>query len=151
MKTLLPCTLLAILAPIAFAQSTTPTATATGAKDNKDLLGQWEGYVMAGGSSNAGQRRMNIVLTITPGTIICKDAGNTGEGSYRISAGSGNVRNIDATGTAGFYKDHVYEGIIAVEGNTLKWCSGDPGKGRPTELRTVISKGHFLMVLTRKQ
>ena len=143
--------LLALFAPVVSAQSSTSTATTISAKDNKDLLGQWEGYVMAGGGSNAGQRRMNIGLTITPDKIVCQDAGNRGEGTYRIAPGGGNWRNIDAIGTVGFYKDHLYEGIIAVEGNTLKWCSGDPGKGRPTDFRTVIPKGHFLMVLTRKQ
>jgi uncharacterized protein (TIGR03067 family) len=151
MKTGLPCTLLALLASMAFAQSSAPTAATTSVKDNKDLLGQWEGYVMAGGGSNAGQRRTNITLIITPDKITCKDAGNTGEGTYRISNGGGSMRNIDAIGTAGFYKDHLYEGIIAVEGNTLKWCAGDPGRGRPIDFRTVTSKGHFLMVLTRKQ
>ena len=77
------------------------------------------------------QRRMNITLIIAPDKITCKDAGNTGEGTYRISNSSGNVRNIDATGTAGFYKDHLYEGIIAVEGNTLKWCARVIPAGRP--------------------
>lgn len=106
---------------------------------------------MMGDGTKASQRRSDLELTIKPGTITCKSAGNSGEGTYRVFAGNGNLRNIDATGTAGFYRGHVYLGIILVEGDTLKWCSGDPGKTRPTELRTNTAAGHYLIVLTRKR
>ncbi len=85
MKMFLPWTLLTLFVPIAFAQS----STAANTKNNQDLLGHWEGYVMAGSGSNAGQRQTNITLTITPDKITCKDAGNTGEGVYRILPGTG--------------------------------------------------------------
>ena len=165
MKTLLLCALPALLFHTAFAQSkttpppfpgwankaATPSAGVPGTSDKNDLLGQWEGFVTMGDSANPGQRRMNITLNIAADKITSSGAGNIGEGTYRISAGSGNVRNIDATGTGGMYRGKLYEGIFAVEGNTLKWCAGDPGRGRPTALRTNPTAGHFLMVLTRKQ
>jgi uncharacterized protein (TIGR03067 family) len=134
---------------ILLATSAVP-GTALADDDNKDLLGHWEGFVMIGSGPNPGLRRANVAITIEPSRITCRDAGNIGEGTYRITPGQENVRNIDAIGTAGFYKGHVYQGILTREGDTLKWCSGDPGKGRPAEFRTVTSKGHYLMILTRK-
>jgi uncharacterized protein (TIGR03067 family) len=165
MKTLLPCALLALLVHSALAQSkstpppfpgwadkvATPSAGVAGATDKKDLLGQWEGFVSMGDGANPGQGRMNIKLNITPDKITSSGAGNIGEGTYRISGGSSKLQHIDATGTAGQYRGKQYEGIFTVEGNTLKWCAGDPGSGRPTALRTNPAAGHFLMVLTRKQ
>jgi len=87
-----------------------------------------------------------------PDKIFCRDTGNAGEGTYRIWAGATDFRNIDATGTAGFYKGLTYQGIIAIEGNSLKWCSnsGNPAEGRPKEFRSINSAHYFLTVLTRK-
>ena len=45
-----------------------------------------------------------------------------------------------------------YMGIYKLEGDTLKWCSGnDKARTRPTEFKTNIGTGHFLMILTRKK
>jgi uncharacterized protein (TIGR03067 family) len=151
MKTLLPCALLAIFAYLGWAQSPTPAASPRNA--TKDLRGVWEGFVMAGDGTKTGQRRVNVTLTIASDRITCQDSGNVGEGTYRIFPGGGNFANIDATGTAGFYKGHLYQGIITTEGNNLKWCSnsGEPSQSRPAAFRSVNSAGHFLMILTRKQ
>ena len=164
-KTLLPCALLGalLLTHHALAQSRTPppfpgwankTTPAAGATstDNKDFLGEWEGYLADGDGSNPGQRRLNVTLSITKEKITSGGQGNmTGKGTYKVSGGEGKLRHIDATGTSGQYAGKHYEGIFTVEGNTLKWCSGNPGKGRPTALKTNTGAGHFLMVLTRKQ
>ena len=164
MKTLLPCALLGalLLTHQAFAQSRTPSpfpgwankttpVAGSAATDNKDFLGQWEGFVTDGDGSNPGQRRMNISLTITADKITAGGQGNMmGEGTYKVSGSGGKLRHIDAKGTSGQYAGKQYEGIFTVEGNTLKWCSGNPEKGRPTALKTNTGAGHFLMVLTRK-
>jgi uncharacterized protein (TIGR03067 family) len=157
MKTLFPSTLLVslLLTHGAFAQTPAPfpgwTARTTGA-DKKDYLGEWDGYVTDGDGSNPGQRRMNIGLTIAENKITAGGQGNLmGDGTYKVSSGGAKFRRIDAKGTSGQYQGKLYEGIFAVEGNTLKWCSGNPGKGRPTALKTNTGAGHFLMVLTRKE
>ncbi len=131
--------------------TTTTGATAAATADGKDFVGQWEGAVMNGDGSNQGQRQMNISLTVTAEKISAAGQGTMGDGTYTISGGAGAVRHIDARGTSGQYAGKNYEGILTVEGNTLKWCSGSPGAVRPKEFRTNPRAGCFLMVLTRKQ
>ena len=103
-----------------------------------------------GDGSNPGQRRMNMALTITKDTITSSGGGSTGSGTYKVS-GTGKTRRIDARGTSGQYAGKEYEGIFSLEGDTLKWCAGNPGRGRPNALRTNTGAGYFLMVLTRKK
>src|SRR5882724_1661972 len=108
MKTLLPCALLALLAHSPLAeQRTTPSpfpgwgpktaapGTTAGGSDKNVLLGQWDGFIADGDGSNPSQRRMNITLNIAAEKITSSGAGNIGEGTYRISAGSGNLKHID--------------------------------------------------------
>lgn len=115
----------------------------------KSVVGEWEGHVVADDGSNAGQRRMNIFITITDKKITANGGQNQpmGDGTYKI-----NGKHIDATGTSGKYQGHTYLGLISLEGDTLKWCSGnESAKARPAALRTNPKDGHFLMVLTRKK
>lgn len=156
MKTILCCALLfCSLRHAALAQTPAPfpgwASKTAGAENKKDYLGQWEGHVTDGDGSNPGQRRMNITLIITEEKITSGGQGNiTGEGKYKVSGGSAKLRRLDATGTAGQYQGKLYEGIFTVEGDTLKWCAGNPGKGRPSALKTNTGAGHFLMVLKRQ-
>ena len=148
MRTLLPCALLFSLLLITRAFAQTPGATAA---NKKDYLGEWEGHVTDGDGSNPGQRRMNITLTITEKKIAAGGQGNMmGDGTYKVAGSGAKFRHIDAKGTSGQYQGKLYEGIFTVEGDTLKWCAGNPGKGRPAALKTDTRAGHFLMVLTRK-
>ncbi|MEP6670793.1 MAG: hypothetical protein ABJF10_16665 [Chthoniobacter sp.] len=164
MKMLLSCALLALLHHSGLAQSPTPSPfpgwankgatpnpAATGGSDKQQLLGTWEGFVSEGDDTRPGQRRMNVSLTITPDKITSGGAGNIGEGTYRISGSNGKLQQIDGTGTGGIYRGKVYQGIFTLEGNTLKWCSSDASRPRPTILRTNYAAGQYLIVLTRKQ
>ncbi len=121
---------------------------------DKALIGTWEGWLVQGDGSQPSQRQGRITeLVITAAQISAKDGGNRsmGAGTYR-TGGTGAVRTIDATGTAGEPNGKAFQGIYQVSGDTLKWCSGnDKAKTRPTELKTNVGNGHFLMVLTRKK
>ncbi|MDR3403149.1 MAG: hypothetical protein P4L99_11695 [Chthoniobacter sp.] len=163
MKTLLPCALVALLTHSALSQSptpapfpgwtnkgATPNPTTAGGFDKQLLLGTWEGFVSEGNDTRPGQRRMAVSLTITPDKITSGGSGNVGEGTYRISGGNGKILQIEGAGTGGIYRGKVYQGIFALEGNTLKWCSSDAGRPRPTILRTNYAAGQYLIVLTRK-
>jgi len=141
-----------------FAKTLLTVATLTllalsAAAQDKALLGTWEGWLVDGDGSEQSQRRQRISeLVITAAQITCKDGGNRsmGAGTYRIG-GTGAVRTIDANGTAGQPAGKAFQGIYQVSGNTLKWCSGnDKARTRPTELKTNVGNGHFLMILTRK-
>ena len=129
-----------------------PSGTACGQSAataaEKTLVGKWEGHVVDGDGSDPKQRRMNITVIIT-NTKITASGGQgqpMGDGTYKMSG-----KHIDATGTSGKYQGHTYPGLLSIGGDTLKWCSGNErAKTRPTELRTNIKDGHFLMVLTRK-
>jgi uncharacterized protein (TIGR03067 family) len=134
--------------------NTVPAETQTASSPStaeKELVDQWEGFVSQGDGSNPRQHIATMSLTITPGRIDSTDKSTIGQGTYRITGNTGNVHNIDATGTSGRYAGKHYQGIFTIEGNTLKWCAGDPGRGRPNAFRTNPSAGYFLMVLTRKQ
>ena len=127
-------------------------ALAASAQD-KALIGTWEGWLVNGDGSQTAQRQSRISeMVITAAQITCKDGGNRsmGAGSYKVGA-AGAVKTIDATGTAGQPSGKAFQGIYQISGDTLKWCSGnDKARTRPTELKTNIGNGHFLMILTRK-
>jgi len=132
------------------------SAQTTGdAAERQRLAGTWEGWLMDGDGSQQSQRRQRInELVITATQISAKDGRNLsmGTGSYRLG-GSGPLRTIDATGIMGQQvQGKTYLGIYQLQGDTLKWCSGnDKAKARPAQLRTNTGSGHFLMVLTRKK
>ena len=141
-STLLLSTLLLTVATSAFAQADRP------------LTGTWEGWLVDGDGSQQSQRRQRISeMVITAAQITCKDGrgSSMGAGTYRLGS-SGAVRTIDATGTAGQPSGKAFKGIYQINGDTLKWCSGnDKAKTRPTELKTNVGNGHFLLILTRKK
>jgi uncharacterized protein (TIGR03067 family) len=163
MKTLLCCILLAELVYFASGQSQTPSpfpgwagkggatpAPNTAAFDPAQLIGKWEGFVSTGDGSNPSQRSANVSLTITADKIVCSSAGSSGEGTYHITSSASKLHHIDGTGTGGIYQGKVYLGIFTLDGNTLKWCSTEGTRNRPTILRTNYGAGQYLVVLTRK-
>lgn len=120
---------------------------------DKSLLGTWEGWLVQGDGSQPSQRQSRIgEMVITAAQITSKDGrgSSMGAGGYKVGA-AGALKTIDATGTAGEPQGKTFQGIYQITGDTLKWCSGnDKAKTRPTELKTNVGNGHFLMVLTRK-
>ena len=132
-----------------------PAAWAQADKAERSKLeGTWEGWLVDGDGSQKGQQRQRISeLVITATEIRAKDGGNRsmGTGSYRLG-GSGAARTIDNTGTGGPTMGKNFMGIYRLDGNTLRWCSGnDKARTRPTDFRTNTGNSHFLMILTRKK
>ena len=145
--TVLLCAL--VLASMAPAQLGRPAATVDPAKE---ILGTWEGYMADPDGSPHGP----IKLEITADTITASNPRGgqaMGSGTYRISTSSGTMKRIDGKGTSGQFQGKSYEGIFAIEGKTLKWCSANdnPRSKRPTEMKTNLQAGQFLMVLEKKQ
>lgn len=116
----------------------------------KQLLGTWEGAVVSDEATSA--RRATIrELTITMDKISATDGDgrSLGEGSYKI-AEEGGLLTIDATGVSGPAMGQTMLGIWKLEGGTLRWCSANHGKPRPTQFQTR-SSGPYLVILTRKK
>lgn len=130
------------------------TCLATVSADDRSLresiLGTWEGAVVT--DERTGARRATIeTLTITIDEISATDGDgrDLGKGTYTLGE-EGGVLTIDATGTAGPAMGQTMLGIWKLEGETLRWCSGNNGHERPTDFRTRGS-GPYLMILTRKK
>jgi uncharacterized protein (TIGR03067 family) len=153
MKTSPSCAIVALLMQSALAQVgiPSPAVSKSAGFEPAQLIGKWEGFVSTGDGSNPSQRSANVSLTITADKITCTSAGSSGEGTYHITSGASKLHHIDGTGTGGIYQGKVYLGIFTLEGNTLKWCSTEGSRNRPTVLRTNYGAGQYLMVLTRKQ
>lgn len=138
-----------VLTSTALAQLGRPAATVDPAKE---ILGTWEGYMADPDGSPHGP----IKLEITADTITASNPRGgqaMGSGTYRISSASDRMKRIDGKGTSGQFQGKSYEGIFTIEGKTLKWCSANdnPRSKRPTELKTNLQAGQFLMVLEKKQ
>ena len=126
-----------------------PEAPTTETDLTKEFLGKWAGALVT--SDGAEQGRMN--LEITEDLITATNPGGQlmGAGTYTTRAGEKLMR-IDTKGTAGQYEGKSYEGILSIEGKTLKWCSANdnPNAKRPRELKTDVQNYHFLMILEKQ-
>jgi uncharacterized protein (TIGR03067 family) len=121
------------------------------ADDAKALNGVWKGWVVEGRGDDPKQRRMRVEVTIKGDTITAVEDGSKdlGAGTFTLKF-TKDGKQLDATRTKGAASKAgtTYLGIYTLEGNTLKWCVGNPpGRDRPTELRSKL--GQFLMILTK--
>lgn len=119
------------------------------ADDAKKLNGTWKGWVVEGRGDDPKQRRWRIELTIKDNKITGIEDGrkDLGEGTFAIKH-TKESKQLDANRTKGPGASGNYLGIYSLEGNTLKWCVGNPpGRLRPEELRSKT--GQFLMILTK--
>ena len=116
----------------------------------KELIGTWEGKMVDTDGGEHGRIKLEIAADKITATNPQGER-VMGAGTWQIT-GSGRLQNIDAKGTEGQFQNKRYEGIISLEGGTLKWCSANdnPNSKRPTELKTDPRKGQFLMILEKK-
>lgn len=120
------------------------------AEDRKALEGVWVGFVAEPRSERPGPIRFSEIR-IGPEKITGKgqDGKDMGEGTYRLGH-AGGLRTLDTVGTAGEPRGQSFLGIYEVKGDTLRWCSANPGKPRPTEFTTRVGT-QWMMILTRKK
>jgi uncharacterized protein (TIGR03067 family) len=121
-------------------------------RERAKLQGTWEGWVVNGKGENPNSGPVKLAeVVITADRIRARqgDGKDLGEGSYRMDP-TQTPKVLDSTGVAGEVRGMSFRGIYALEGETLWWCSSNPGKPRPTEFRTRPSDGQFLMVLKRR-
>jgi uncharacterized protein (TIGR03067 family) len=118
--------------------------------DPPRLDGVWRGYVVNGQGERPDQGPIRLELTIKGDVIVARNLNpgadpSLGEGTYRLGATG---KTIDATRTSSPGKGQTYAGIYEVTDDTLRWCTGTPGKDRPEEFAT--RKGQFLLILKRQ-
>jgi uncharacterized protein (TIGR03067 family) len=115
------------------------------------LDGVWEGWVVEGKGERNGPLKLR--LTIAGDRMTSQQIGgghgsgkdDLGEGTFKLT--DGQPQHLDATRTARQGPKN-YLGIVAIEGDTLKWCVAT-GRKRPADFQTF--KGQFLMHLTRQK
>jgi len=129
--------------------STSSSSTPGKAGTAKDFLGTWEGFMA--NTDGSPQGRMNLVITEDSITATNPQGQPMGGGTYKLRGEDG-VMRIDNEGTSGQYEGKKYEGIVTIEGNIMKWCSTNdrPGLRRPSEMKTDLQQGHFLMIMEKK-
>ena len=129
-----------------------PSSRADEASVRKQLSGTWTGFVVDGRGQRIDRGPVSLELVITPKSIKSKPGAkeDLGEGTYRLGQAK-DARNLDATRTSNPRKGEVFLGIYAVDGDTLKWCTANPGRPRPTEFITKPGSGQFYMVMKRQK
>lgn len=109
--------------------------------------------MVEGRGDDPKQRRMRIELTIKGNTITGIEDGkkDLGEGTFTVKH-TRDGKFMDTTRTKGTASrpGTTYLGVYTLEGNTLRWCVGNPpGRERPSELRSKT--GQLLMILTKEK
>jgi uncharacterized protein (TIGR03067 family) len=118
--------------------------------DKDKLQGTWKAVtVEQRGTKRDATEGMQLIFT---GDKFTMKAGEREiKGTFKVD-GSKKPAQIDMTVADGpeNFKDKVSEGVIAVEGDELKWCSEEPGKqNRPKEFATKDQGTYMLVVLKR--
>jgi uncharacterized protein (TIGR03067 family) len=142
-----------ILVVVGLILALTTSAVADDEADaRKKLVGEWQGYVVDGKGENPNRGPVKLTITITADGMTAKQEGNKdlGAGNYKLDL-SGDPKTLDAVRTSTPGKGQTYLGIYSVDGDTLKWCVGQPKQPRPTEFVTKSTGGQFLMVLKRQK
>ena len=151
-KGLLPCLFTSGAVALVLLCGVSPVPAADTPQERQKLIGVWSGGVVEGDGSKPGSTRVVVrELVITADRITAKngEGASLGEGTYKLGD-AGGMKVIDAFGTGGPTRGKSYAGIYKLEGDKLIWCSGTPGKPRPTFFKSEPSNG-FLMIVTRKK
>jgi uncharacterized protein (TIGR03067 family) len=118
--------------------------------DRQRLVGTWTGWIVEGRGDRPNAMIGKITeMVITNQTIRARDdQRDMGEGNYRVGRDQG-WGTLDTAATGGPLRGKSYLGIYQLDGDTLRWCTANPGRPRPTQLMTRRGDGWYLMVLRR--
>jgi uncharacterized protein (TIGR03067 family) len=127
-------------------------------KEPPDLKDKLQGTWMAVAAERGGEKR-----DPPPGAQFAFEGdkftlhiGGEGDikGTFTVDAAK-KPAHIDlkiAEGGPERFKDKVAKGLVELDGDTLKWCSNEPGADdRPTELKTTENARTMLITLKREK
>jgi uncharacterized protein (TIGR03067 family) len=120
-------------------------------RDRDQLVGTWQGFVVEGRGANPNDGPVKIEVVITRDRITARDLRadkSLGEGTYKLDSAK-KLKEIDATGSVSGRRSRTFLGIYEIEGDTLKWCADNVGKGRPAEF--LSQRGQYLLILKRQK
>ena len=135
------------------AQASEPVAASASASPNKDaapkkdvaatqaLEGTWKTVAQKVGGREIGEDFSEHRMTFAGDRFTVTNGDRTlMSGTWKKSAAAGKPASIDLTITEGGGDEHTGEvavGIFQLDGDTLRWCTGEPGqKDRPTSFDT---------------
>jgi uncharacterized protein (TIGR03067 family) len=122
-------------------------------KDQSKLEGTWAGFVVQGRGEKPNEGPVKLQIVITAGKMAAKDLRedkDMGEGTYTLDDAK-KLKELDATGivrSSGGAR-RTYLGVYELDGDTLKWCVNNTGKGRPSEFAS--RRGQFLLILKKQK
>lgn len=118
--------------------------------DKDKLQGTWKAVAV----ERAGERRdenAHRLMFEGESFIIKRQDDVVARGTFRIDS-TKSPKAIDMTITEGKDSGKTALGIFALEGNTLTWCTSEPGNvDRPQELAAKEGSPCMLVVLKREQ
>jgi uncharacterized protein (TIGR03067 family) len=120
--------------------------------DQGKLQGTWEVVSMErGGMKREGPPEAQLVFEGDKFTM--KMGERSIRGTFKLDPAKA-PGQIDMTVTEGpeQFQGKTSQGLYALEGDTLKWCSAEPGTDdRPKEFKTAEGTTHMLIVLKKKK
>jgi uncharacterized protein (TIGR03067 family) len=117
-------------------------------KDQEKILGKWK-VVSVEEDGKPNDDFKDAVISMVDGKYTIKFAdGESFGGTYKLDP-SQKPKAIDFVPNFGRNKGKTVEGIYLLEGETLKFCRSDAGKGRPKEFVTKPDTGLMIFVLKK--
>jgi uncharacterized protein (TIGR03067 family) len=123
-------------------------------KDLAVLKGKWIVVSAIRDGNKLSDEQVNgVTLTfdVTGRALVKKGNQLLFDGTFKIDP-TKKPKTEDATQTSeGENKGKTTLSIYEIEGDTLKICSAEPEKDRPTEFSSMPGSGHFLRVFKREK
>jgi uncharacterized protein (TIGR03067 family) len=117
--------------------------------DASKIPGEWKITEGLKSGTKVEGKALEGKITFTKDTITIKDADATHVMTFTIDAKASPVA-ITMTGKEGPAKDYVAEGILSLDGDTMKLCYAMPMQKRPTAFESKADSGTFYFTLKRQ-
>ena len=117
--------------------------------DTEKIQGTWVPTAIRIGGKDTPEKELKKIekLILSKGTITVT---GKSRGSYKLDP-SKRPRAIDLMSTDGPDKGKTAEGIYELEGETLRLCWDQPGKGRPKEFKSEEGSERVLVTFKREK